>query len=100
MRRPTREGFGVAAAVAFFASGGIAAAAVPMSPDEVRDQRLIREARPPWRAALALPDDLLHVLVWPIEQGLFWAERVDLPDRVAHLLGAPFGSTSDTAEER
>lgn len=99
MPRRTRAG-GWNVAVAALVTVGVASASVPMSPQEVRAQRRIREDRPLWRSLLAFPDDALHVIFWPIRQGLFWAERVDLPDRVEHVLDAPFRRDSEPAQSR
>jgi hypothetical protein len=55
----------------------------PLPPDEVRERRLVREERPLWQTVLALPNDALLLLGWPLKHTLFWAERVNLPDRIA-----------------
>jgi hypothetical protein len=55
----------------------------PLPPDEMRERRLVREERPLWQEVLALPDDALLLLGWPLKHTLFWAERINLPDRIA-----------------
>lgn len=95
-----REGWRNAATVALLAVATGAFGSTPMAPDEVRAERRIREDRPLWRSALALPDTLVQVLLWPLEQSFYWAERVDLPDRIEHVIGAPFRSEPSIEERR
>jgi hypothetical protein len=64
------------------------------SADELRERRLFREERPLWRKILAAPAGVPIVLTWPLKQMLFWAERVDLPDRISDAVRAPFRGTS------
>jgi len=56
-------------------------ASVP-SAEEVRAQRFFRGDEPLWRRALGLPADVLLLTAWPLQQTLFWMERIDLPDRI------------------
>ncbi len=93
-RAAGRAASGIAAWV-LLADLGAAAASTALSPAEVRDQRWVREDRPLWRSALALPYDAVQVLVWPLQHGLFWAERNDVPERIERVLGAPFRGTSE-----
>ena len=65
----------------------------PLAAEEVRDRRLVREERPLWREALELPNDVVLLLSWPLEQLLCWAERVRLDTRVRDVVLAPIRST-------
>jgi hypothetical protein len=53
---------------------------------------LVHDERPLWREALALPNDALLLLSWPVEQLLCWAERVQLGTRVQDVVLAPIRS--------
>jgi hypothetical protein len=64
-------------------------AAPPLPAEDVREQRWTKEETPLWREALALPQTVLLVAAWPLKQVLFWAERVDLPDRLADFVLYP-----------
>jgi hypothetical protein len=61
----------------------------PLAADEVRDRRLMREERPLWREALALPNEALLLVAWPLRQFLCWAEDVRLATRVRDVALAP-----------
>jgi hypothetical protein len=61
----------------------------PLPPAEVRARRFIHEERPLWQMALAFPNDALQLLSWPLKHALIWAERVDLPDRIADFVLYP-----------
>src|SRR5262245_59462809 len=61
------------------------------SPCEIRERRVMREERPLWRRALALPADALEVTFWPLRQTLFWMERDDVPDRMRDTALHPIG---------
>jgi len=67
-----------------------APASAPLEPSEVRERRLLREDRPLWSEALALPNDILLVLAWPLKQALLWSERKQLDDRVKDIVTWPF----------
>ena len=90
-----------AATLAFVALSSFSAPAFadpPLSPDEVRAERRIREDRPLWREALALPDDLLLMLAWPLKHALFWAEGERLDRRVGDLFVNPFHRRTEDQE--
>jgi hypothetical protein len=91
--RATGTGGAVRAAIlALVVSWSFAAvtfAAPPLAAAEVREQRLTKEETPLWREALALPQMVLGVVAWPLKQALFWAERVDLPHRLADFVLYP-----------
>jgi hypothetical protein len=70
----------------------VACADPPLPADEVRDRRLMQEERPLWREALALPNDVLLLLSWPVEQLLCWGERVRLGTRVHDVVLGPIRS--------
>jgi hypothetical protein len=82
------RGWGSAACVGLgvlFTIGALAPAALadpPLPAREVRERRLVREERPLWREALALPNRVLLLLAWPLEHTLFWAEDARLHNRV------------------
>ena len=80
------------AALAVGTLPNVAGADPPLPADEVRDRRLVQEDRPLWREALALPDDVLLLVSWPVEQFLCWAERVRLGTRVQDVVLAPIRS--------
>jgi hypothetical protein len=81
----------LALALSALACGALPATAdTPMPPNEVRAERRIREERPLWREALALPDDVLLLAAWPLKQALFWAEAHHLDDRIGDFFSAPF----------
>jgi len=80
------------AALVVAALARISSADPPLPADEVRDRRLVHEERPLWREALALPNDTLLFLSWPMEQLLCWAERVRLGTRVQDVVLAPIRS--------
>ena len=67
-----------------------ASASAPLEPSEVRERRVLREDRPLWREALALPYDALLVLTWPLKQALLWGERAQLDDRIEDVVMWPF----------
>jgi hypothetical protein len=67
----------------------------PLPADEARDRRLVRAERPLWRQALALPNDVVLLLVWPIKQLLCWAEHVRLDARVRDVVLAPIHRRDD-----
>ena len=69
----------------------------PLPPDEVRAERRIREDRPLWREALALPDDVLLLLAWPLKHALFWAEGARVDRRVGALFVNPFHRRTEDA---
>jgi hypothetical protein len=52
----------------------------------------MQEERPLWREALALPNDVLLLFSWPVEQLLCWAERVRLGTRVHDVVLAAIRS--------
>jgi hypothetical protein len=89
------RGWGSAACVGLgvlFTIGALAPTALadpPLPPAEVRARRLVREERPLWREALALPSDALLLLAWPLEKGLMWAEGVHLDDRLEDFVLFP-----------
>ena len=93
---------GVAAAIVLFAIGSMAAtaeqAALP-SADEVRERRLFREEDPLWRRAFALPADALRLSFWPLQQTLFWVERINLPERIADAVMFPVRAVRGEDEE-
>jgi hypothetical protein len=80
---------GLGAALAIGALAPAARADPPLPPREVEERRLVREERPLWREALALPNDALLLLAWPLEQALVWAEGVHLDDRVSDFVRFP-----------
>jgi len=73
-------GLGVLLAIGALAPAALADAPLPAA--EVRARRLVREERPLWREALALPNQVLLLLAWPLEHALFWAEDARLHNRV------------------
>jgi hypothetical protein len=82
-------------------AAAVASAAPPLAAEEVREQRWMKEETPLWRSALALPQAALLVVAWPLKHALFWAERVDLPQRVADCVLYPvhnLGSKDETEE--
>lgn len=98
MHARTRERWRNVATLALLAFSTGAFASTAMTPEDVRAARRIREERPLWRSALALPETALRILLWPLEQSVYWAERVDLPDRVEQVIGAPFRSAQADEE--
>jgi len=91
MRRRRRI-FASLAALAVGVLPHVTFADAPLPADEVHDRRLVHDERPLWREALALPNDALLLLSWPIEQLLCWAERVRLGTRVQDVVLAPIRS--------
>lgn len=93
MRRPAyseRVGWTfLLAALAIGAFPNVSRGDPPLPADEVRERRLVREERPLWREALALPNDVVVLLSWPIEELLCWAERVRLETRVRDVVLTP-----------
>ena len=93
---------GSAAAIVLLLLGSMAApaeqAALP-SADEVRERRLYREENPLWRRAFALPADALRLGFWPLQQTLFWVERVNLPERIVDAVMFPVRAVSGEDEE-
>ena len=83
---PPRANIPLLAAVSLITTWGASLADAPLAPDEVRERRLLREERPLWREALALPYDAALVLAWPLKRTLFWAEQIHLDDRIANLV--------------
>ena len=67
----------------------VAFADPPLAADEVRHRRWVHDEHPLWREALALPNDALLLLSWPVEQLLCWAERLRLGTRVHDVVLAP-----------
>ncbi len=63
-----------------------AQAAPPLPPNEVRERRLVREEWPLWRAALALPNQIVLLAAWPLKQALIWAEAARLDERIADVV--------------
>jgi hypothetical protein len=57
-------------------------AEAPLEADAVRQQRRIREQQPLWRSVLALPNEAVGLVAWPIKHALFFAEAVNLPGRM------------------
>ena len=53
-----------------------------------------------WREALALPKAALGVAAWPLKQALVWAERVDLPHRLADFVLYPVHHLGPQEERR
>ena len=66
-----------------------AQAAPPLPPNEVRERRLVREEWPLWRAALALPNQIVLLAAWPLKQALIWAEAARLDERIADVVLRP-----------
>jgi len=83
---PARANIPLLAAVSLITTWSASLADAPLAPDEVRERRLLREERPLWREALALPYDAALVLAWPLKRTLFWAEQIHLDDRIANLV--------------
>jgi hypothetical protein len=105
--RATAAGGAVRAAILllvfFCLSAAVASAAQPLAAEEVREQRWMKEETPLWRSVLALPQAALLVIAWPIKHALFWAERVDLPQRLAVCVLYPvhrLGSKDETEEHQ
>ena len=65
---PARANIPLLVAVALITTRGASLADAPLAPDEVRERRLLREERPLWREALALPYDAALVLAWPLKR--------------------------------
>ena len=81
-------------------AAAVASAAPPLAAEEVREQRWIKEETPLWRSALALPQAALLVVAWPLKHALFWAERVDLPRRLADFVLYPVHHLGAQEERR
>jgi hypothetical protein len=90
--RATGAGGAVRAAILLLVSclfAAVTSAAPPLAAEAVHEQRWMKEETPLWREALALPQTALRVVAWPLKQALFWAERVDLPHRLADFVLYP-----------
>jgi hypothetical protein len=78
----------------------VASAAPPLAAEDVRERRWIKEEPPLWREALALPKAALGVAAWPLKQALVWAERVELPHRLADFVLYPVHHLGPQEERR
>jgi hypothetical protein len=75
--------------IALFVFGALSRTAFgdpPLPAKEVRERRLIREERPLWREALALPNRVVLLAAWPLEQALIWGEEAQLHNRIADVV--------------
>jgi hypothetical protein len=80
------------------AAAPTASADAPLPAEEVTERRLFRRERRLWQRALALPNYPLLLVSWPLKRFFFWAEDVNLPDRIHDAVSFPFGSPKPDEE--